>query len=328
VRTLGLLGEDAFVARLRRLGLEGLRESGDHYGPALALGSGDVSLWELVGAYRALARGGAWSPLRLGAEAPAGGEAPSPAYTPAAAFLVADILADREARSATFGLESPLATRFWTAVKTGTSRDMRDNWCVGFSRRYVVGVWVGNFSGEPMWNVSGVTGAAPAWLEIVSRLHVRMASEPPRVPPGVVRGRVRFADGVEPARPELFLRDTEPDTEPACCAVPASAAGSGREVTLPVVPARAAARIVAPAPGTIVAIDPGIPAARQQVLLEARPGSEAVRFVLDGIDLGPAGTPVFWAPRPGRHRLLLMDAGQTVHDSADFEVRGPGEPRR
>ena len=61
-----------------------------------------------------------------------------------------DILADRESRSPTFGLENPLATRFWTAVKTGTSKEMRDNWCVGYSRRYTVGVWVGNFAGEPM----------------------------------------------------------------------------------------------------------------------------------------------------------------------------------
>ena len=43
-------------------------------------------------------------------------------------------------------------------MKTGTSKEMRDNWCVGFSRRYTVGVWVGNFSGEPMRNVSGITG--------------------------------------------------------------------------------------------------------------------------------------------------------------------------
>ena len=58
--------------------------------------------------------------------------------------------------------ESALATRFFSAVKTGTSKEMRDNWCVGFSERYTVGVWVGNASGAPMHDVSGVTGAAPA----------------------------------------------------------------------------------------------------------------------------------------------------------------------
>jgi hypothetical protein len=74
-----------------------------------------------------------------------------------AAFIVGDILSDSLARAPTFGLDSVLTTRFWSAVKTGTSKDMRDNWCVGFSRRFTVGVWVGNANGDPMWDVSGVT---------------------------------------------------------------------------------------------------------------------------------------------------------------------------
>ncbi len=65
----------------------------------------------------------------------------------------------------TFGLDSLLTTRFWTAVKTGTSKDMRDNWCIGWSQRYTVGVWVGNASGASMHDVSGVSGAAPVWHE-------------------------------------------------------------------------------------------------------------------------------------------------------------------
>jgi penicillin-binding protein 1C len=56
-------------------------------------------------------------------------------------------------------LKNELATTFWAAVKTGTSKDMRDNWCVGYSDKYTVGVWVGNFNGQSMWDVSGVSGA-------------------------------------------------------------------------------------------------------------------------------------------------------------------------
>jgi penicillin-binding protein 1C len=70
-----------------------------------------------------------------------------------ASFIIGDILSDRAARSVTFGLKNELATGFWSAVKTGTSKDMRDNWCVGYSDRYTVGVWVGNFDGQPMWDV-------------------------------------------------------------------------------------------------------------------------------------------------------------------------------
>ena len=104
-------------------------------------------------------------------------------FSKEAAFLISDILSDREARSSTFGLENPLATRFWTAVKTGTSKDMRDNWCIGYSKKYTVGVWVGNFSGEPMWNVSGVTGAAPIWVEMMNFLHRNEPSPKKRHPP-------------------------------------------------------------------------------------------------------------------------------------------------
>src|SRR4029078_5263202 len=110
----------------------------------------------LVDAYRALANGGTWTPLRLQPIATAAAVAPRPALDPAAAFIVAHILPDRDSRAVTFGLESPLATRFWTAVKTGTSTDMRDNWCIGFSRRYTAGVWVA-YAGGGRWQYSLVS---------------------------------------------------------------------------------------------------------------------------------------------------------------------------
>jgi len=174
VKVLQLAGVELFVERLRLLGLRSLR-SADFYGPSLALGSADVTLWDMVNAYRALANGGVWTPLRLRADEDACAP-PRRVFAETAAYIVSDILSDRESRSQTFNLESPLSTRFWTAVKTGTSKDMRDNWCIGFSRDYTVGVWNGNFSGESMWNVSGITGAAPVWVEIMNRLHASRAS--------------------------------------------------------------------------------------------------------------------------------------------------------
>ena len=146
VKTLSLVGIEPFLNKLRQLGIKGLNESGDFYGPSLALGSADVSLWELTNAYRCLANEGQWSGLRLISEEN-GSVQKKRVFSKEATFLISDILSDREARSATFGLENPLSTRFWTAVKTGTSKDMRDNWCVGYSRKYTVGVWTGNFSG-------------------------------------------------------------------------------------------------------------------------------------------------------------------------------------
>ncbi len=305
VKTLGIVGAEPFAEQLRRLGLAGLTEPGDYYGPSLALGSADVSLWEIVNAYRTLANGGVWRPLRMRPEEPpTGGQ--RRLYSAQTAFLLSHILADREARSGTFGLENPLATPFWAAVKTGTSKEMRDNWCVGYSRRYTVGVWVGNFSGAPMRDVSGVTGAAPVWAEIMAWLHRRTAGEAPRPPAGLRAVRVAFPGDVEPARLEWFLAGTEPRVaEPVLAATPP--------------------RILAPADGTLIALDPDIPSARQRLIFEAQTNGAAVEWLLDGAKLGPAASVVPWDPAPGVHRLSLLDEDERPLDTVAFEVRGaPG----
>jgi penicillin-binding protein 1C len=300
VRTLQLVGAETFVQQLRRLGFRGLGESGEHYGPSLALGSGDVSLWEMVNAYRTLANGGVSTPLRMRQSEEGVGE--QRVYSEATAFLVSDILADRESRTVTFGLESPLATRFWSAVKTGTSKEMRDNWCIGYSRRYTVGVWVGNFSGQPMRDVSGVSGAAPVWREVMEWLHRDVPSTPPAPPAGVRSGRVTFANRVEPPRIEWFIDATLPTAQQAL-------AGDHPH-------------IVAPVPGTIIALDPDIPTTRQRIALEAQASGTPARWSLDGTDLGPADKLVLWQPRPGRHTLHLVADGQRVLDRVSFVVRG------
>jgi penicillin-binding protein 1C len=301
VRAALLVGVDRFAATLRELGFARVVEGGEFYGPALALGSVEVTLWEMVAAYRTLAVGGSWTPIRL-----LPGDAGASArlvFSPQAAFLVASILADRDARSSTFGLETPLGTPFWSAVKTGTSKDMRDNWCIGFSRRYTVGVWVGNFSGEPMRDVTGVSGAAPAWLEILSALEAGGAEGETPVPPGIVPRAIAFPLGVEPVRREWFLDGTEPNGEAP-------------------MPIRGRARIVAPAAGSVLAEDPDIPPSRQRVAFESE-GPSGALWRLDGHELGSADRVFLWRPRPGRHQLSLLDGGGDELDRVEFTVR-PG----
>ena len=305
VRTILLLGPDEMARRLADFGFE-LPGDGEDYGASLALGSADVTLFELVSAYRALADGGRWRPLTLrppGVAPARPGEARR-ASSREAAFLVSDILSDRGARGEAFGLYNPLTTPFWSAVKTGTSKDMRDNWCVGYSDRYTVGVWAGNFSGEPMWDVSGVSGAAPAWSEIMLRLHAGRPGRAPAPPPGVAKRRVAFPGGPAEVRDEWFLSGTEP---PAAVIAAAEPPAGG---------------IRYPVDGTIVAIDPDIPEGRQLVFFEAE-GREAGRsWELDGVPLGPADAPYPWKPAPGSHRLALVDRGGARVDAVSFQVRG------
>ncbi|HZR80759.1 MAG TPA: penicillin-binding protein 1C [Candidatus Binatia bacterium] len=302
VRVLELVGVERLARVLRALGFAAVDRPGEHYGPALALGAADVSLAELANAYRALANGGVASPLRWTAS---GDEPPAQRVLSAeAAFVVGDVLSDRESRAATFGLENPLATRFWAAVKTGTSKDMRDNWCVGFSTRYTVGVWVGNASGAPMHDVSGVSGAAPAWLAILSFLHRDAPDDRPTAPAGLVRRAVAFDDRAEPARAEWFLAGTEPP--------------GGAVAVAPTRP-----RIAAPVAGSVFAIDPDIPDANQRVPFAADGAPRALRWRLDGRDAGPAA-PFLWPPAAGRHRLELVDARGGAVDEVAFEVRPAG----
>jgi penicillin-binding protein 1C len=304
VRALMLVTPERFAERLRALDLP-LARNGDFYGYSLALGSPDVTLASLANAYRALANGGQWAPLRWRPDDPP--RPPRRVMEAGASFIVADILADREARVPTFGLDNALAARYWAAVKTGTSKDMRDNWCIGFTRRHTVGVWVGNAGGEPMWDVSGTTGAAPVWRAVMDALErdaPRSAAAAAR-PAGVVSRHLRFEPAVEPPREELFLAGTEQQVVTA-----SSARG------------RAGHLIASPADGSIVALDPDIPPAAQQLRIAAVAGVPAGwSWRMDGQRIGPAST-VQWTLWPGLHTLELVDGRGRVQATARFEVRG------
>ena len=306
VKALSLLGVDVFLEKLGQLGVKGLREAGDFYGPSLALGSVDVSLWELVNGYRTLANEGTWDELHF---EPIKGKGlqKRKIFSKEAAFLVSDILSDREARSVTFGLESPLATRYWTAVKTGTSKDMRDNWCVGYSAKYTVGVWVGNFSGEPMWNVSGISGAAPVWVEIMDFLHRKDEGPGQPVPTGLVRKEVHFPQGIECSRREWFIRGTEPESE-------------DRKT------AQFNQRIVYPPTGAVIALDPDIPIELQRVFFISQTVEEGLQWKLNGSVLDRVGKKVAWAPAPGKYQLAIADRDEKIVDFVYFEVRGVPSP--
>jgi len=307
VRTLVMVTPHRFHKRLVALGLP-LTEAGDYYGYSLALGSADVSLLALTNAYRALANGGRYAPPQLREGAPVA--APVAVMQPGASYVIGDILADRHARARTFGLDSPLTTRFWTAVKTGTSKDMRDNWCIGWSQRYTVGVWVGNASGAAMRDVSGVSGAAPVWHEVMEALHRAQGSRAPEMPAGVQRVTLNFDDGLEPAREEVFLAGT---------------AIARVSVGKPAASASAAPAIANPANGTVFALDPDMPPASQRVWFQAEgvagQSARMVSWRMDGKPLG-RGAEVAWLPWPGRHQVELLDAAGKVVDRIGIEVRG------
>lgn len=196
VRVLSVVGVPQFLDRLHMLGFSHLNRSPDYYGLGLVLGGGEVSLWELTRGYVTLANqgvpfeliptlqddGGTRRPgfagsLQAGSGSSIGDES--------AWQFVTDVLADNHARALAFGINSMLDLPFPAAVKTGTSSDFRDTWTVGFTRDYTVGVWVGNFNGDPMRHVSGVTGAAPLWNRILLHLYENRDPEAFQIPRGM-----------------------------------------------------------------------------------------------------------------------------------------------
>lgn len=305
VRVLMLVGPERFAQQLRDLGLP-LRHDGDHYGYSLSLGSADVDLLSLTNAYRTLANGGRWSEPKAFLDRSSAEYSGKQRVDEMAAWVVGDMLSDRRARSRSFGLENALTTRFWSAVKTGTSKDMRDNWTLGWSDTYTVGVWVGNSQGLSMREVSGITGAAPIWHEVMSYLHKHQGSRQPPPPDLLERQRVSFQNQLEAPRIEYFLPGT------AIRQVEAISPGSVQR-----------ARIVSPAAGTIIAFDPDMPIENQRLVLRAAGGvqTHALEWQVDGVGLG-RGQKALWLPQPGRHRILLLDSAGQVQDEIDIQVRG------
>src|SRR5207237_2642777 len=169
------LGVEHPVDKLPALGFDSLDRAPDYYGPALALGDGEVTLLELVRAYSTLARDGEAQALRVVRRVrDPGGRAvtfdPAPrarVLSREAAAQITDVLRDHEARRASFGERNVLDFDFDVAAKTGTSKGYRDNWAVGFTREVTVGVWVGNFDGAPMVGTSGIAGAGPLFHAVM-----------------------------------------------------------------------------------------------------------------------------------------------------------------
>lgn len=169
IRTLNTVGgAHSLLPFLKSFGITTLTEKPIYYGLGLTLGSGDITLLELTNAYATLGRMGTYKPIDfLHKETSPNKHIAS--YR--SVWMLAQTMSDNAARSSAFGTHSPLRLPFPCAVKTGTSTDFRDNWCLGFTAEFTVGVWAGNLDNTPMRGISGVTGAGPIFHETMLRLH-------------------------------------------------------------------------------------------------------------------------------------------------------------
>ncbi len=219
-------GEDGFLAFARRMGITTLNR--DDYGLSLTLGGGDVTLLELTSAFSIFANQGQHAaPFSIERIEDHNGKVifqrkpvqSAQVIRPEHAYLIADILSDNAARTPSFGSNSVLRLPFKAAVKTGTTNDYRDNWTIGFTPDIAVGVWVGNADYTPMQNISGVSGAAPIWADVIQWVINRDKGGNPTSfirPQGIVERDICKLTGAEPTdkctdtRREIFAADQLP----------------------------------------------------------------------------------------------------------------------
>jgi penicillin-binding protein 1C len=174
------IGIPALLEFGRSLGIESWQDDSSQYGLSLTLGGAEVTPLELTTAYAALANGGyRVEPVAILRVETNDGEllyehpfvAGERALDERVAFLISDILDDDTARVPAMGQDNPLALPFPAAAKTGTTNDFRDNWTVGYTPDLAVGVWTGNTDNSEMFDVSGLTGAAPLWSDYMQSIY-------------------------------------------------------------------------------------------------------------------------------------------------------------
>ncbi len=203
-----------FLSFLYDLGIESLSGHPNVYGDGIALGNGEIELFELVQAYTVLARMGDFKSLSI-LEGEHRNNKNYRIISEDIASLIADIISDPGAREKEFGWDSVLNFPHQTAVKTGTSSNYRDAWAVGFNDKYTVGIWVGNLDYAAMDKITGSSGAALALRSIFNELNKHREVRPLYLSDNLVKQQVciesgLLADTTCEARDELFIQGTVP----------------------------------------------------------------------------------------------------------------------
>ncbi len=197
VKMLALNGINSLIATASAMGITNWKDP-SNYGLSLTLGGGEVTMLEMATAFGVFANAGRKIELTPFLEIKDYQENLLEKYEPeksppvgqkvlpeAVTYIISHMLLDNNARSAVFGNNSQLVIpNHAVSVKTGTTDDLRDNWTIGFTPSYLTAVWVGNNDNSPMNPalVSGVTGAAPIWNQIMKFVLKDKPDEWPKKP--------------------------------------------------------------------------------------------------------------------------------------------------
>lgn len=185
VYVLERVGTPLFIETLINLGFASLEGREGSLGTGIALGNGEVTLFELTRAFALFPRRGyTVEPVWLRSDRPARGES---FFSERSAGLITDILSDPAARVTGFGGTNRLNTDFPALFKTGTSNQFNDIWALGAAADLTCGVWMGNFSGETVIGRPGSSLPAQTVIDFLDRFSRK---SPLPVPPGVKEVRI------------------------------------------------------------------------------------------------------------------------------------------
>ena len=293
VRALKFVGTGPFLERLHESGLTSLQQHPDFYGDGLALGNGEVTLYEMAQAYTVLARHGSFTPLTF-TPRESSAQASRAVFSPEASSLIANILSDPDARSLEFG--AGLQFTVETAVKTGTSTDYRDAWAIGFDYAHTVAVWMGNLNDIPMEGVTGSVGPAMVLRSVFAELNRGQDTRglwlsPKLVAADICRKDGRAADGQCQSVPEWFFPGTIPQ---------ADATPRVQSVDY---------RVLEPTPGLQLARDPRIPQELQAFTMSVTPvpALQNVTWYVDGEAASKTATGKYtWPLARGTHEVYAV----------------------
>jgi 1A family penicillin-binding protein len=363
VKVLDAIGVEALTEMARRLGITTFDDP-DRIGLAIGLGGGEVRLLELTAAYATFANGGyAVQPRVIQRvedasgvllwEDPGGlgeGALGSRVLDARVAYLITDILSDDLARIPTFGEDSVLNLTRPAAVKTGTTTDFRDNWTVGYTPDLVVGVWVGNANNETMKEVTGVTGAAPIWHDVMETALKGQPVQEFTRPDGLVDVEVCALSGDLPGPDcphrivETFIAGTEPST--VCTMhqriggvvytiLPPEAQEWVRDRNLPQPTTlnpqpTTHLRITSPDAGAVYRIDPAQSRETQKIVISFAADTNLKQIILlvDDLPLTHFTLPPYtylWRLEPGLHTFsavgITADGAEIASEAVTIEVR-------
>lgn len=244
VETMKFVGVQNMMDLASQMGIT-YKNSASFYGLPLTLGSGEVPLLNLTGAYTVFDNLGVHIPSvsilsierhgRIIYQYDINKVNKPKVLDSAVAYMITNILSDNSARLLTFAPDNPLLLDRPAAAKTGTTTDYKDSLTVGYTPDLVTGVWVGNSDDSPMKEVAGALGAGNIWHDFMEGVYhdpnlvkdLGTAGQPPQVdfyrPNTIVEAKICADSGLLPndacppesVKTEIFAQGHAPTTQSA-----------------------------------------------------------------------------------------------------------------